>query len=605
MDDIDLGAENDARMARLREALALGGGFQLVIVQVEPGAQREEVLRRLAGWSGQPGMPALELVRLAPGESAVMRLAGERPGAVLVGLEADGADPIVATRAMVTELNWSRDRLPDLVHGPLVLVVSQRVQAALFEQAPDFYSWRAHSTSITPVATRPGLLWPRLAPVAEDPAVLEAMIADVEALQPPAVQELARLRARLGAAKALQGDLGQADAAFDQAYLGYARAGTIDDRVELWLLREVLAEARGALAPAAHWLARARQDAAQEPPSERLELRLDMVDIRLSIARGELDAAEVSIGRAMARAQRIEDDDVQAELETSLSFVLATRALAAGEPERAVVLLQEVLRGSRARGASFQEAAVLTVLASVTASLGRSDDAERFATEAVRRALASGSGDAIAGARASLAQIAMDNGHLEVARQALAGKVREAGVYAAGEDAAARARLALEVGDDAGAERQLRAAIEALRLAGAPVLAAKVALELASLGRRTRNWMLALTAYDTAERLDPTGQRAQAALGRAEIAYGQGEWTAALAEQLAVAAELLASTGDATHADIARTHRGEVLVRLGREAEAREELGLALAGFDARGQAEPADRVRRVLALLDRHEPPT
>jgi hypothetical protein len=51
-DAVDLGAENDERMAQLREALALGEGFQLVIVQVEPGEQREEVLRRLAGWSG-------------------------------------------------------------------------------------------------------------------------------------------------------------------------------------------------------------------------------------------------------------------------------------------------------------------------------------------------------------------------------------------------------------------------------------------------------------------------------------------------------------------------------------------------------------------------
>src|SRR5262245_28781128 len=119
LESVDLGAENDERMARLREALALGAGFQLVIVQVEPGEQREEVLLRLASWSGSGGVPALELVRLAPGESPVMRLAGGNAGVILVGLEAEGPDRAERTRQMVTELNWSRDRLPELVRGPL------------------------------------------------------------------------------------------------------------------------------------------------------------------------------------------------------------------------------------------------------------------------------------------------------------------------------------------------------------------------------------------------------------------------------------------------------------------------------------------------------
>jgi tetratricopeptide (TPR) repeat protein len=260
---VDLGAENDERMVRLREALALGDGFQLVIVQVEPGEQRDEVVRRLAGWSGRSGVPQLDVVRLVLGESPVLRLAGAHAGVVLVGL----GEEIERSRYVIAELNWNRDRLPELVHEPLVLVVSQRVQTELFEHAPDLYSWRVHSTSIAPHPSNIRPIVPWLGGDLEDPAVLEAMIADAASLRPPPVRELARLHARLALVRSARSEFAKAEAAIDAAYNGYDRGGTTDERVDLLLQRSYIEEAQGRLDEATAWLERARQEAAAGAPA--------------------------------------------------------------------------------------------------------------------------------------------------------------------------------------------------------------------------------------------------------------------------------------------------------------------------------------------------
>lgn len=293
IEPVDLGAENDERMVRLREALALGGGFQLVVVQVEPGEQREEVLRRLAGWSGRNGVALLELVRLAAGESPVMRLAGVHEGVILVGLEAEGPDRAERTRQMVTELNWSRDRLPELVRGPFVLVVSQRVQTELFEQAPDFYSWRAHSTHVDrPAQNRVEMLVPLAG--SEEAADLEAMIAAVYTLRPPPLHEIAKLHARLAHVRQVAG---RSDAAEHDGRLAVA-----------------LAEASGSPDAIAHTRAELGWIACQNNHLELAEevLRRDLTEASVQ-ARAELAEA-----RAQLALRRGDEPEARTELRAAL-----------------------------------------------------------------------------------------------------------------------------------------------------------------------------------------------------------------------------------------------------------------------------------------------
>jgi hypothetical protein len=600
MEAVDLGAENDERMARLREALALGEGFQLVIVQVEPGEQREEVLRRLQGWAGRSGVPWLELVCLAPGESPVMRLEGEHAGVILVGLEADGVDKAERTRTMATELNWSRDRLPERVHGPLVLVVSQRVQSELFEQAPDFYSWRMHSTSIVPQPRALGRLPPWFEPEPEDPAVLEAMIAETSALEPPAIRELGRLYARLARARALRGEDAEAEAALDAAYDAYVRAGTLDDRVDLLLLRSDLAARTGRKEDASAWLEQARQKVRSGLPGPDVSAKLLFHEAMHALDRGDFRSAAAALPPAIEAVTTLGDLHKEATLligGAALAFHLHAMQEEKLLLERAVELLHDA-------GQLALEAAALTLCARAAALAGRSDEAEQYGLDAVARAEASGSANTVAEARARLGRIALANGHLELADEVLRGEVAAVGTHPGGELAEARAHLALCRRDDADAERHLRAALEAYRREGSPWEVAKISLEIAELGRRTQNWTLALTGFEAADRLGDTGQRAVAALGLAELSLARGEVTAAIADQLAVASQMAVAADAATLADRSRWLRGAVLLALGRDAEGRMELEIALAGFETRGQAERAAEVRDLLAQLGERSSP-
>lgn len=198
-----------------------------------------------------------------------------------------------------------------------------------------------------------------------------------------------------------------------------------------------------------------------------------------------------------------------------------------------------------------------------------------------------------------LGWIALRSGHLELAEQTLRREISDAGILATGEIAEVRAELARRRGDDVSAERHLRAALEAYRSAEETRKVAEVSLALGELGKRTKNWTLALTGFEAADRLGDSGQRAHAALGLAELALARDEWTAAHADQLAVATQMLAAAGDATRADLARSLRGLVLHKLGRSAEARAEWETALAGAEARGQAAQAAHVRKLLAKLE------
>lgn len=147
---LELGQENDKRLLRLRTALALGRGFQLVIIEAEPGPIRREVIRRIKTWSGYESIGAFATVTLDPAATLPVQLE-QQSGAIVTGFEPPSPTESPA-RDWVGELNWSRDLLPELVPGPFILVVSQAIHRELFERAPDLFSWRRHTTHVTVIA---------------------------------------------------------------------------------------------------------------------------------------------------------------------------------------------------------------------------------------------------------------------------------------------------------------------------------------------------------------------------------------------------------------------------------------------------------------------
>lgn len=148
----DLGPQNDERLRRLRTVLALGGGFRLIIVEAEPGPIRREVLRRIIGWAGRDEIGVLATVPLDTDAPLVEQLAVGW-GVIVTGIAPPGSGEPPA-RDWIAELNWSRDALPRAIRGPLILVVSQALHQALFERAPDLYSWRRHTTHVAVVSPR-------------------------------------------------------------------------------------------------------------------------------------------------------------------------------------------------------------------------------------------------------------------------------------------------------------------------------------------------------------------------------------------------------------------------------------------------------------------
>ena len=145
MDDepLDIGAANDEQCVRLRRALRQVPGFQLVLVEVEPGPVRQEVLRRLRGWRDRGDIAPIDIVHRSDGTTPLDLIERHRAGLVLLDLEATGQPDTLTSD--LQSLNWERDRLPALLNGPLVLILDREGSKRLFEVAPDLASWRKHS----------------------------------------------------------------------------------------------------------------------------------------------------------------------------------------------------------------------------------------------------------------------------------------------------------------------------------------------------------------------------------------------------------------------------------------------------------------------------
>lgn len=146
----ELGPDNEAQLARLRRALSMAMGFQLVLLEIPEHPIRRVVLDRVLAWSAAGEIPPLRHLVIDPAAPEEMQIA-DRIVAASTGCIVDGLDSVFVSNAVFERalgtLNWYRERLREL-EGPLVLVLSPRGTSALMARAPDFATWRSHSCRI-------------------------------------------------------------------------------------------------------------------------------------------------------------------------------------------------------------------------------------------------------------------------------------------------------------------------------------------------------------------------------------------------------------------------------------------------------------------------
>jgi len=348
---IDLGPENDQHLRRLRRALILGTGFQLIFVEVSQPSLKQEVLRRLGLWSGTDGVPALVLVKARPDFDPAVALRDVVSGAVLVGID-DPFDlamenPVEQT---MTTLNWYRDQLPSLVNGPLVLVLSPDGLRQLFVHAPDLLAWRSHTTRIT--TPRPTDLelrsWPSRRASLEEKAWLERMIAASSSNpEGPLARGLPGWLILLGEIDGREG--GPWKQSFSRAE--ELAAGRRDI---LFMLE--LARARRALDEERYADAELHEGRAAEHISDAVDTNQEW----------ELTRGTLGRGTARRESGRVSHDAVFAELR----IIRAERLLHIGEVEQATSVAESAVRSAQASGDLALVIAALGVMASVAGYRG-------------------------------------------------------------------------------------------------------------------------------------------------------------------------------------------------------------------------------------------
>jgi tetratricopeptide (TPR) repeat protein len=216
-----LGADNEAALERLKRALIAQPGFQLILLEVPEGPMRDHVLEIVMGWSGLDGVPTLRRMRARGRAEIVPRLASRQGGVLLEDIDSALLDDKSVDR-LVGAMNWQRDQLRKKISGPLILVISARGVARLFERAPDLVTWRSHTCRITNLGDEPSLdrRLNLVADIAEpDPIELErteALLAMLKQQDAP-VEELARGWTRMGTAHHRCGNLAQAREALTEA----------------------------------------------------------------------------------------------------------------------------------------------------------------------------------------------------------------------------------------------------------------------------------------------------------------------------------------------------------------------------------------------------
>jgi tetratricopeptide (TPR) repeat protein len=216
-----LGEQNETALARLKRALIAQPGFQLIFLEVPEGPIREQVLERVLGWGGAEGVPSLRR-RHAHGRAEVVpKLVSRQGGIVLDDIDSALLDDVVVDR-FLGAMNWQRDQLRNQISGPLLLVISARGTARMFERAPDLSTWRSHTCRITRFSNEPStarrmdLVMDSIDPDPIELAHAEAILGNLEERDAPA-DAVARVWIRVGTAHQRCGELGQARNAFSKA----------------------------------------------------------------------------------------------------------------------------------------------------------------------------------------------------------------------------------------------------------------------------------------------------------------------------------------------------------------------------------------------------
>jgi tetratricopeptide (TPR) repeat protein len=231
-----LGADNEAALARLKRALIAQPGFQLILLETPEGPDRDRVLEIVMAWSGQDGVPKLRRIRARGRSEVVAKLASRHGGLLVDDLDTALLDDAAVDR-LVGTMNWQRDQLRKRIAGPLILVVSGRGVARLFERAPDLATWRSHTCRITRFRGE-GDLVQRIQEISDarepDSVDLDRAEAVLSALQrrggPP--DAIAEALLRVGQARERCGDCAQARNAFRKA----AKAATEKTEIRTWAL---------------------------------------------------------------------------------------------------------------------------------------------------------------------------------------------------------------------------------------------------------------------------------------------------------------------------------------------------------------------------------
>ena len=151
-DAVLLTPASEQNLAALRRALRRATGFALYIVVCD-GPARAELVRRLRAWSGEDGVP--ELLFFASGregeETLERLLVGGEPAPALAGAVIVDGDTLTAAGTPIHSLNAGRDRLGELIAGPLVLIVSPVREVEMSRMAVDLFDIRAATYEVEAV----------------------------------------------------------------------------------------------------------------------------------------------------------------------------------------------------------------------------------------------------------------------------------------------------------------------------------------------------------------------------------------------------------------------------------------------------------------------
>ena len=388
---------SERNLAALRRAIVRTPRFGLYVV-VAPDRARAEVLSRLRAWSGRDGVP--ELGFLPSGAEGAKRLTAilAETGArePLRGLVVPDADRLVEEALPIQALNVVRDRLGEIVQGPLVLVLSPRREVELSRMAPDLFDVRATTCEVhaivaeaeaetTPTLMIQALAAPpaltRRAPTEQDLRALEASkegppgaaLADawlrttdacVRAGDYPGAAASAgeALRLALGAgyrfgeanARIVLADADRLTGRLDEALEGLQRALTIAEQIANAPLR---ARALGSIADILE--ARGQLD-------EALRIRKEE-QLPVYEKLGDIRTRAITMGRIAdileARGQLDEALRIRTEEELPVYEKLGDRrSLLVGRAKLALLLLQRAAEGDREEAARLLSLALSDAL---------------------------------------------------------------------------------------------------------------------------------------------------------------------------------------------------------------------------------------------------